>query len=875
MTTLKSRAQQIKTETTKGANTANRVGGLLEDIADAIALIDSRVSALEGASPPVTPPITITSLTADGNIITCIATGGEGTLTYTLYFDDAEIDSNTTGIFEVTAAGTYTVTVTDSKGNTAATGTVNVEIPTAEDAMFWLDGTIEDFEGTKYFVDKSGNDRNFVINDYDFNDDWNKGFPYKSAATISAPADDAALIAADINNFLYDADGDPNQIPVVSLFQDVDFEHKLFSRHAAQVVDGNGVETYEPRVLDVVLYSAAKADQELTDCQTYFGVPAEDANAKWVSKAGNDTTGDGTKQAPYLTMMKAYKTLPNNSVIYVKSGTYAEEYNTTSIRCFYADRAITLTINGLGYIKMITVSTDFVVRAVAGVVNWSRIIFDGEGNTGNIHDSFSGGNNEMNYSNCLMHRSSSTTIRTAVNANVNVVNLFNSVINGAVTLVDASTVSGCLRNGVTFNNGGIITYNKINILTFHSNGAVIAAGYVAFNKFKVSRNAIVNTSVNAEVCYNDIEYVYDAVNTSGTLQIVSMESNVPNIHHNHIYSNSVDVGHVVSLIRIDGTCSTPSVNNNVLYSKSTTNINLLTIALTSNVMGKVTCNNNRFHSNLIGSSIAVEIGGETTQSQKINGSEFIGNHIIGSLLENPNTNPNGQHLSLFSGGINFDVKYNIFSYGFYGLVIKTGAANQKYTSGGVYYNLFLNNVVDLYGRGIQSLKVYNNSHYCKSDLAGGTPSNRIIFDRNNTTDQYSEDVLIKNCIINSDYNTTIPLVRFDTHAAANGCKLSNSIISTANASNVLLNDGTSNYTSVAAISAAGYGDDNIDADPLYSDYNKLTIASSSPAIDAGIDNGEDYDTGLDPSTNWGSDTELPVIVTKQQGAEWDIGAYVI
>jgi hypothetical protein len=45
---------------------------------------------------------------------------------------------------------------------------------------------------------------------------------------------DAVLIAADINNFLYDAGGTPNAIPVVSLFQDIDYEHKIFCKHEAQ-----------------------------------------------------------------------------------------------------------------------------------------------------------------------------------------------------------------------------------------------------------------------------------------------------------------------------------------------------------------------------------------------------------------------------------------------------------------------------------------------------------------------------------------------------------------------------------------------------------------------------------------------------------------
>jgi len=165
-------------------------------------------------------------------------------------------------------------------------------IPFSSDALFYLDGTILNSSGTYYFVDRTANARNFLITGYDFATNWTKGFPYKSAATISAPAADAALIAADINNFLYDAGGTPNQIPVVSLFQDIDYEHKLFCKHLTSTVDVNHVETFEGRVKYIVLYANVKTGTSLATCQSYYSVPTEiTTSVKWVSKAGNDSTG--------------------------------------------------------------------------------------------------------------------------------------------------------------------------------------------------------------------------------------------------------------------------------------------------------------------------------------------------------------------------------------------------------------------------------------------------------------------------------------------------------------------------------------------------------------------------------------------------------
>ena len=68
------------------------------------------------------------------------------------------------------------------------------QIPQKAEALFWLDGVIVTEGENKYFRDKTTNDRKFLITDYDFDSTWIAGFPYKSAATISAPAADAALL---------------------------------------------------------------------------------------------------------------------------------------------------------------------------------------------------------------------------------------------------------------------------------------------------------------------------------------------------------------------------------------------------------------------------------------------------------------------------------------------------------------------------------------------------------------------------------------------------------------------------------------------------------------------------------------------------------
>lgn len=245
-------------------------------------------------------------------------------------------------------------------------GTLLNVLPSYSTALFWLDGTVITEGENKYFKDKKGS-RNFLITGYDFT---GNGLPYKSAATISAPAADAVLIAADVNNFLYAGDGTPNQIPVVSMFQDVDYEHKLFCRHFAQIVDENGVETQEPRVLDIVLYNTVKVGGELINCQNYYSVPVEDiATSVWLSPLGNDNTGNGTKANPYRSFDKIKTT--TKATVYLKTGSY----NTTSSVSFSG--ATELTLKSLGLVSCVLFAGATTMSDSRGTT-FEGIIVDGE-----------------------------------------------------------------------------------------------------------------------------------------------------------------------------------------------------------------------------------------------------------------------------------------------------------------------------------------------------------------------------------------------------------------------------------------------------------------------------------------------------------------
>jgi len=736
-------------------------------------------------------------------------------------------------------------------------------IPTQSDALFWTDGIIIDVAGAKYFKGKKGS-RNFLITNYDFDTTWDLGYPYKSAATISAPAGDAVLIAADINNFLYAGDGTPNQIPVVSLFQDIDYEHKLFCRHALQVLDSNGVETYEPRVLDIVLYANIKSGNDLTACQSYYGVPTESATAKWVSKTGNDGTGDGTKIKPYLTIEKAYKTFVAGTTVYVKSGVYTEEYNGTTIRYFYADKAGAFAITGLGRVEMRTISTTYVIRLVDGTLTLNRILLNGEGNTTNIIDSYPN-NNKAILNKCKLYGSTSKYINTTVNAVINDFEINNCIFSDSgktITTVDGCTIIGSYINGL-INSVNKFNYNKC-VHTSTTNhianliGANMECNYNTVscaNSFFVASTA--TSAQNLTAKYNNITFNWASAGTAIPVCHVNNQYIVPIIEHNTITSLTTNITDNIYYIYLPQ-CTTPIISNNKII--SLTQYATYGVYVTANAgfaTGKCTINGNCIKLNTT-SGMLLTLGNETTLTGKFDNSEIIGNHFIGHLLDYPLV-AGTEHGILLNAGINMTFANNNTEYCWLGLVIKTGGGD-TYTSGGVYANIFYNNGRDIWCRKIKGLLIANNTLHGTSaydKYSGG----RIYID---SFDGFtSTGVLVKNNIISQE--SAYFRIGMDAAAYAGGCVISNSTISP---NNQLVYNGSAYKTFAQATS------DGVLVDCL---NQNVTFKSSTeiwpiPAITGGEILSSPYNYILNTSTNWGSSTQIPIIILFNN-TTGQIGAY--
>jgi len=254
-----------------------------------------------------------------------------------------------------------------------------------------IDGTINGNE----FVDKSGNGYNLDITGKDF--DITSGFPYKSAATIAQKAANFGIIP-DPYNFWYTTGGVPNQIPVVGLFQNLDYANITFTKHEAQVLNSNGEEVSEPYVSRIVTYSAALTGVNLTNASTYFGVPTEvTSNVYWVDGVNGNDGNAGTKAAPWATLSKA-NTGTSNKTIYVKTANYTEAASMTLLSG--------QTWNFIGYCPLVSAGAiGFAMNGTTGCTVTGAIVTPASG--GRCVYFISGNNNTVQRSKLIVNGTNS------------------------------------------------------------------------------------------------------------------------------------------------------------------------------------------------------------------------------------------------------------------------------------------------------------------------------------------------------------------------------------------------------------------------------------------------------------------------------------
>jgi hypothetical protein len=270
-------------------------------------------------------------------------------------------------------ANNYKCVVTGSKLPAATSNVASIGVlpPNSNNALFLLRGDTVMVGANVYLKDYSGNNRKFLITGYDWGSDYYgtdiKRFPFKTAATISAPVGDATLIAADADTFFYTGAGVPRQLPPQAFFSCVNYGYKIFSREVDHIINSvndadssiQGLELYPTGLKDIAMYSTALTSTDSINANVFYSIPAIDAvNTYWVAKNGNDGTGDGSRTAPFLTIEKARATINTTSgkTILVKNGNYTENTASTgSLRLQNLTNSTTfnITLQGVGgvYLK--------------------------------------------------------------------------------------------------------------------------------------------------------------------------------------------------------------------------------------------------------------------------------------------------------------------------------------------------------------------------------------------------------------------------------------------------------------------------------------------------------------------------------------------
>jgi hypothetical protein len=712
---------------------------------------------------------------------------------------------------------------------------VNTYTPPAYNQVSrYLDGSIIDVSGSKYFVDKKAGN-NVLINDYDFPTGWTKGFPYKSAATID----------------IFGQTG----VPVVSLYQNFDYGNQYFTKHEAQILDINGVEIYQPRISEIVEYSEALTSDNLSSANSYFDVPSEVLTALWVTKTGNDTTGNGSKATPYLTINKAASIVSANGTIYVRSGVYTEMYSASynllvNVGGDYIATGLCTVKAGGSYARVVTIYGN-------NTINFQGFIVDCE-STKAYGISFELGTKTVNRCKIVnettkcCYMSSGALLKNSILFTTPYLR-YNVTLSGNFIKSAGSNYSLATdynATGVTFN----FYYNSINPVSCSGTSICYLDGSATFN-IKFNTFDITNVPANplfyfaaskTQTINIEFNYIFSSATHSSPTIWNQYASNlgVSTIRNNIFEFTSIGDFANNCIIKLQGKVS-PIIDKNIFKMATHYSQVAVQILSTGSSCGSPQITNNRFIS-YSDNAYVIQVGEEATSARDnmitpiITGNLILGEYDFGGSASG------SKHCIFVGFNVNPIISYNYVSGDHIGIVVKH--LGGVYDSALIIGNLFENCDRGILVKGVNGAKLYNNT--IVSNIAG---SDGI---ETETTATETSNLVIKNNIIK-----TVSWCIKITNGAQVGLISDN---------NVLV--GNSFYYMTATITysawkALGFDSNSTDNDPVL-----INLIPTIPIT--GIALGAAYDEGLDISTNWGSDTTLPNVVTKQQGANWDIGAYV-
>ena len=731
--------------------------------------------------------------------------------------------------------------------------------PYKSGSLLYTNFSIIEIGGSKYFKDTSGNGRHLLITDYDFGSDYVKGFPIKSKATVSAPAGDATLIAADVNSFWYTS-GTPNQLPATCFFQNIGYADKIFCKRRVQIVDSayDYREVIEPAISELIFYDTSKTGVELGALNAYFAVPTKNSSAKWVSLASGNNANAGTEASPWQTIQYAEsQTLTSGTVIYIK------DYVSTLSANLILSKTYKYTFIGFSLLTLTSSAGIYPAGAGVSVEGMNLVNSKASGVSITANESF-------NFKRCFLKSTSSqydfliqkpgSTLTEVISASK--YSVINTSAQACTTTFDTCLMS---TGGLTILSGAAGTVNVLNS-RFKTNcvdnrvGASVTLIGNEVQGYLLYENNNTSAFTGAYVLRHNRAYsmTSQTVFISPTLVTDSIITSYSHDIQNNLFK--IDTaglnGYVSRCINSDNYI----FKNNVVINNTSSTFTCIAVTSNTSVLTSVLVDNNLILNKSDSGSIVIgsEAGG--AYDNKINGAIIRNNAIYGNYFYSGTT---AQHaISIFRQKDNNKVYNNHVN----GVNIGIAFKSPGFTSTNeAYRNSIVNCVGGIVSKGEKYVNIYNNT----------------VSTTNTTTDGY--------CIC---------LIDHESGGYATNCKVKNNIL--VNKSNVLTSyvyyiDGTGSSLVGAEITnnscystndkicrlaslqtwsqwtTGGYDANSQNSDP---NLNANNVPASSITI--GLDLGTTYKYGLDVGSDFTQTTVIPKVVTKEQtGTSWQVGAYTL
>lgn len=731
--------------------------------------------------------------------------------------------------------------------------------PNKTEQIVLLHGDVFEDSGTYYLRDSSGNGKHFIITGYDWYDDSvikNTVIPFRTAARISAPAGDAELIAADVNNFLYDSGGTPRQIPPQLFFQNIDFAGKIFCKHVDFNVI-NDVAPFDDReivlepagIKSITIYSAAQTSTDLDACNTFFEVlEIPESNFCFVSATGNNTTGDGSYENPYLTLTKANAILTTGGSCFIFGGLYEHSSTQSTLTKL-------LHVVGIGFSHYRT--------SLYNVYNRSNSSFSGiyfettsQFNYNILYDTvacnaiwdkclFIGGVRNFYQNSNLTETFTSTNsyfkILGATGRNIELTCSDYSVswnyIDGSANAflhVRNTTPNTINLNYNKFDNLGIVSYlPTYNFTTFNFKNNIGQIG----SFFASDGNPITG----------DVYYQGNNLTQTGGNLFTYYGNGVRNFSYNRL----TQINSVVNLIDIRGENLDIKIKGNTLIKGSAATGSLVQLLpKASGASSTFIIENNYFYVDDNGVDGTIIIGNSSVATVK---NKLSGEYRYNTFIYSPYASVGGSHRLQVYGQSDIKIHHNYHNGRGLNFVFK--GDSDDFTNASIYANISVNGTIVL--KGVNNSKVYNNTIY----------SGRITILLNPGYPTTQNNIIKNNIVIGT--------------ALESPFSIENVYIQTIDNNRIYAPNGIVNaYGSISddftEWQARGFDINGEYGDVSFVDEDSVNGCYPVSTIPGGADLGVDFDDALDYTNNFLLTLRNDLKVVKQAISErstWNLGAY--